>query len=133
MTDREELFEALKEAGPLFLGTTDGSRPKVRPIGFRMLVNDQIYFLTGTFKDMYKQMNENPRVEFTGTVNGKIIRYYGCATFDDDECLIEKAYETMPMLRDMYENTDLEPVVFHLENATAEYRSMMELERTVEF
>lgn len=98
-----------------------------------MLVDDQIYFLTGTFKDVYKQMESNPQVEFTGTAEGKIIRYYGKVVFDDDETLIQKAYETMPMLREMYENTDLEPVVFHLENATAEYRNMMGLEEKVEF
>lgn len=78
-------------------------------------------------------MESNPQVEFTGTAEGKIIRYYGKVVFDDDETLIQKAYETMPMLREMYENTDLEPVVFHLENATAEYRNMMGLEEKVEF
>lgn len=133
MSDIEDFFEAIKPVGPLFLGTADGSQPKVRPIGFRMLVDNQIYFLTGTFKEVYRQMKANPKVEFTGTADGKIYRYYGTVVFDDDDALFEKAYETMPMLRDMYENTDLEAVIFHLEDATAEYRNMMELEKTVKF
>jgi uncharacterized pyridoxamine 5'-phosphate oxidase family protein len=133
MTAREDLFKALEPAGALYLGTICHDQAKVRPIGFRMLVDDQIYFLTGKFKCLYKQMKAHPKVEFVATVDGKIIRYYGTVVFDDDSKLIEKAYETMPMLRDMYENTDLEPVVFHLENATAEYRSMMDLEEKVKF
>ena len=133
MSDIEDFFEAIKPVGPLFLGTVDGSQPKVRPIGFRMLVDNQIYFLTGTFKDVYRQMKANPKVEFTGTADGKIYRYYGTVVFDDDDALFDKAYETMPMLKDMYENTDLEAVIFHLEDATVEYRSMMELEKTVKF
>lgn len=133
MTNREELFNDLKDAGALFLGTTDGDQPKVRPLGFRMLVNDQIYFVTGKFKNAYKQMQENPKVEFTGVVEGKIIRYTGNATFDVDECLLEKAYEIMPMLKDMFSAPGLEPAVFHLENATAEYKNMMEVEKTLEF
>lgn len=133
MSDKEKFFEDLKPVGPLFLGTVDGKQPKVRPLGFRMFVDDEIYFLTGTFKEVYRQMKENPLVEFTGTVEGKIFRYYGRVVFDDDEALLEKAYETMPMLRGMYDGTDLEPVVFHLENAVAEYRNMMGLDEKIEF
>ena len=133
MTKREELFNDLKEAGPLYLATVDGDQPKARPLGFRMLENDQIYFVTGKFKDAYKQMQANPKVEFTGTVEGKIIRYNGEATFDEDETLLEKAYEIMPMLKDMFSAPGLEPAVFHLENAKAEYKKMMEVEKTIEF
>lgn len=133
MTKREEFFNDIKDAGALFLGTVDGDQPKVRPLGFRMLENDQIYFVTGKFKDAYKQMEKNPKVEFTGVVEGKIIRYTGEAAFDDDEALLEKAYEIMPMLKDMFAAPGLEPAVFHLENACAEYKNMMEVEKTIEF
>lgn len=133
MSDIETLFNDLKEAGPLYLATVDGDQPKARPLGFRMLENNQIYFITGKFKDAYKQMLANPKVEFVGTVDGKIIRYIGEATFDDDEALLEKAYEIMPMLKEMFSAPGLEPAIFHLENAKAEYKNMMEVEKTIEF
>ena len=125
MTDREKVFDFMNEAQVLFLATTDGDQPKCRPLGFRMLVDDQIYFLTGTFKNVYKQLEANPKVEFVGRVNGDFLRYTGKVAFDDDKTLYDKAFETMPMLEKIYnDKTGYVPQIFHLENAVAEFRTM---------
>lgn len=44
MSDREKVFDFMSRAGVLFLATVKGDKPKNRPIGFRMLVDNQIYF-----------------------------------------------------------------------------------------
>lgn len=50
MTSRQKVFDFMQEAGTLFIATEDGKKPKVRPIGFKMMVDEQIYFVTGKNK-----------------------------------------------------------------------------------
>ena len=62
------------------------------------------------------------------------MRYYGEAEFDDDPVLLEKVFETIPDLKQIYnEETGLTLGVFSLANATAEIRSMMAVEEKIEF
>lgn len=127
MSSRETIYEFMKKCGVLYLSTVNGDKPKARPIGFRMFVDDQIYFLTGTFKDVYDQMLRNNNIEFLGHSGSEFIRYYGKVMFDEDEdkALLKKAFETMPMLEKMYgDKSDLTPAIFHVAKATAEIRNM---------
>ena len=63
---RQKVFDFMQKAGVLFLATVKGEKPKNRPIGFKMLVDNQIYFLTGESKDLHTQMIKNTNVEFVG-------------------------------------------------------------------
>lgn len=38
---------------------------------------DKFYFGTGRFKDVFKQMRENPKVEIFALDGGKWLRYWG--------------------------------------------------------
>ena len=125
---REKVFEFMQKAGVLYLATVKGDKPKNRPIGFRMLVDKQIYFLTGESKDVNAQMIKNTNVEFVGRVDNQFIRYYGRVVFDKDEdkSLLKKAFEVMPMLEKLYgESSEDTAVIFHVDKATAEIRSMV--------
>ncbi|RAP53538.1 MAG: hypothetical protein BZ138_00500 [Methanosphaera sp. rholeuAM270] len=136
MTEREEVFDFMAKAGVLFLATVRGDKPKNRPIGFRMLVNDQIYFLTGESKDVNTQMIKNTNVEFVGRVDTQFIRYYGRVVFDEDadKSLLAKAFEIMPMLEKLYgEGSDNEAVIFHVSKATAEIRDMFGIKKAYNF
>lgn len=136
MTSREKVYDFMEKAGVLYLSTEDGEKPKIRPIGFRMLVDGQIYFLTGTFKNLYDQMLRNSNVEFLARNGQEFMRYYGKVVFDEDEDkrLLNKAFEKMPMLKKMYgENSDLTPVIFHISKATAEIRAMNGIIETYNF
>ena len=75
MTSREKVYDFMEKAGVLYLSTEDGEKPKIRPIGFRMLVDGQIYFLTGTFKNLYDQMLRNSNVEFLARNGQEFMRY----------------------------------------------------------
>ncbi len=136
MTEREEVFNYMKNCGVLFLATVKGDKPKNRPIGFRMLVNDQIYFLTGESKEVNAQMIKNTNVEFVGLADGEFIRYYGRVVFDEDQdkSLLKKAFEVMPMLENLYgENSDNKAVIFHVSKATAEIRDMFSVKKAYNF
>ena len=124
---REKVFDFMQKAGVLYLATVKGDKPKNRPIGFKMLVDNQIYFLTGESKDVNTQMIKNTNVEFVGRVENQFIRYYGRVIFDRDEdkSLLKKAFEVMPMLEKLYgDSSEDSAVIFHVDKATAEIRDM---------
>ena len=136
MSDREKVFDFMNKAGVLFLATVKGEKPKNRPIGFRMLVDNQIYFLTGESKDVNAQMIKNTNVEFVGRVDSEFLRYYGRVIFDADEdkTLLYKAFEIMPMLEKMYgEDSEDTAVIFHVDKATAEFRDMFGIKEVFNF
>lgn len=133
---REKVFDFMQKAGVLFLATVKGEKPKNRPIGFKMLVDNQIYFLTAESKEVHTQMIKNTNVEFVGLFENQFIRYYGRVVFDNDEdkSLLKKAFEIMPMLEKMYgEGCEDKPVIFHVDKATAEIRDMFGVKEAYNF
>jgi uncharacterized pyridoxamine 5'-phosphate oxidase family protein len=135
MSDIEKVDKFLEESGVFFLATVDGDQAKCRPLGFHMLVNDKIYFGVGTFKEVWKQVLENPKVEVVALneTKDKFIRYYGTATADDNPELVEKAFEMMPEIATIYKENGWEMGIFYLDDATAEFRNIMAVEETYEF
>lgn len=136
MTEREEVFDFMQKCGVLFLATVKGDKPKNRPIGFKMYVNDQIYFLTGESKELNAQMIKNTNVEFVGQAENEFIRYYGRVIFDEDKDkeLLKKAFELMPMLEKLYgDDSENTAVIFHVSKATAEIRDMFGIKKAYNF
>ena len=56
-----------------------------------MLSGNRLYFGVGEFKEVYRQMRANPRVEICAAADGGFLRYYGEAVFETDYALAEKA------------------------------------------
>lgn len=111
----------LSEAGVFFLATTDGDQPKLRPLGAHLEIGDKVLFSVGDFKNVYKQILANPKVEIAACKqDGHWLRYTGRVEFDDDPRFVEIFLNAMPNLRDIYnEETGNKLMVFHLEDATA--------------
>ena len=109
------------EAGVFFLATVDGNQPKVRPLGLHLEVDDKILFGIGDFKEVYKQLTENPKCEIVATKqDGHWMRYTGTAVFETDEKYADMALDLAPHLRNIYnEETGNKMMMFHLEDATA--------------
>ena len=133
MSNIEKVDEILTNAQTFYLATVDGDKPKVRPLGFHLLFEDKIYFGVGTFKEVYKQLEQNPNTEIAAWDGEHFLRYYGEANLDKNEAVIEKAFEIMPDIKALYEENNWEMGVFYLDNATAEIRNMMTVEETYEF
>lgn len=117
----------LTEAGVFFLATVDGDQPKVRPLGAHLEMDDKVLFGVGDFKDVYKQMVANPKVEIVACKqDGHWLRYTGKAVFEEDPKYAEAALDMMPDLRNIYnEQTGNKMMIFHLEDATAVDIAMM--------
>jgi uncharacterized pyridoxamine 5'-phosphate oxidase family protein len=116
-----KINDFLSETGVFYLATVDGDQPKVRPLAARLEEDDKIMFGVGDFKDVYKQMLKNPKVEIVACKNnGHWLRYTGTAVFETDEKYAEEMLELAPNLRNIYnEETGNKLMIFHLENAVA--------------
>ena len=133
MSDIEKIDKILTEAEVFYLSTVDGDKPKVRPLGFHMLDENKIYFGVGTFKEVDKQMEKNPNIEIAAWNGEHFLRYYGTANLAKNEKIVEKTFEIMPEIKEIYESNGWEMGTFFIDNATAEIRNMMEIEETYTF
>ena len=120
MSDIQKVNEFITEAGVFFLASVDG---------------DQIYFGVGTFKEVWKQMQENPKIEIVALnpEKDKFLRYYGIATADDNPELVEKTFELMPEIGEVYKENGWEMGIFYIDDATAEFRNLFAVEETYKF
>ena len=111
----------LTEAGVFFLATADGDQPRVRPLGAHLEMDGKVLFGVGDFKEGYRQLVANPKVEIVACKpDGHWMRYTGRAVFETDPRYAEANLEAMPNLRDIYnEKTGHKLMMFHLEDATA--------------
>ncbi|RAP53706.1 MAG: pyridoxamine 5'-phosphate oxidase [Methanosphaera sp. rholeuAM130] len=133
MSDIEKVSNYLTDAKVFFLATVDGDKPKARPLGLQILHNDRIYFGVGDFKEVYRQMQENPNVEIVATRGEDILRYYGVAKFDDNEEVLNIAWEMLGELKGLYDSNGWNMKLFYIDEATAEFRNMFSVEESYNF
>ena len=116
-----KINDFLTEAGVFFLATVDGDQPKLRPLGAHFEMDGKVLFGVGDFKDVYKQLQANPKTEIVAAKpDGHWLRYTGRAVFETDEKYAAAALEAMPHLKSIYnEQTGHKMMMFHLEDATA--------------
>lgn len=116
-----KINDFLAEAGVFFLATVDGDQPKLRPLGAHLEMDDKVIFGVGDFKNVYRQMVANPKVEIAACKpDGHWLRYTGKVVFEDDPKYAEAMLDAMPDLRNIYnEQTGNKMMAFHLEDATA--------------
>ena len=92
-----------------------------------MLVDDVVYFGCGTFKNVFKQLTANPKVEVLAVCGQDFMRYDGTAKVVKDDALLAKVREAMPQIMELYDKNGWEMGLFCLENGHAEFRGMMDL------
>lgn len=114
----------LNEAGIFYMATEDGDQPKLRPLGGRLEADGKLLFSVGTFKDVYKQMQKNPKVEIVALnlkKGAQWLRYTGTAVFETDPKYAEQVLEKSPNLKKVYnDETGKKLGMFYLKDATAE-------------
>lgn len=111
----------LTEAGTFFLATADGNQPKIRPLGAHIEADGKVWFGVGTFKEVYKQLQANPLVELVACKkDGHWLRMTGKAVFSDEPKYAEAMLESMPHLRNIYnEETGNKLGMFYIDAETA--------------
>lgn len=64
----------------------------------------------------------------------RFLRYYGKAVFEADDTIANMVLSHTPAMQKIYnEQTGYQLKIFHLENATAEFRSQLGVEEKIEF
>ena len=116
-----KINDFLTEAGVFFLATTDGDQPKLRPLGAHMEMDGKVIFGVGDFKDVYRQMVKNPKVEIAACKkDGHWLRYTGTAVFEYDPKYAEAMLDGMPHLRNIYnDQTGHKMMCFHIDAVSA--------------
>lgn len=127
MNSVEKVSKFLDDAKVFYFLTTDGDQPKGRPFGFHMIEEGKLFFGCGTFKKVFKQLSENPKVEILATSGDEFLRYDGTVKIVKDDALIEKVRIAMPQIMALYDKNGWEMGLFYLENGHAEIRGMMDL------
>lgn len=136
MSVKQEVFDYLDECKVFFFSTVKGEAPVTRPLGFKMMLDGEMYFGVGTFKDVYAQMKANPNVYLCACKPDASgwIRISGKAVFDEDRSFEEAAFKAAPHLEPVYKEHGWSMGVFHLEDARATFiESPMTPVKTVEF
>lgn len=133
MSDIEKVDKYLEEAKMFFLATADGDQPKCRPLGLHILYDDKIYFGIGDFKEVYNQMQSNPKVEIVASKGEDILRYYGVAKFEDNPEVLDICWKILVDLKPLYDENGWNMKLFYIDDATAEFRNMLSVEESYNF
>ena len=120
MSPAEAIDEFLTKAGTFVLGTTDGDQPRMRVLGLKIKLDDKLFFAVGTFKDVYKQLQKNPKCEILASVGMDFLRWDGKAVFVNDDRLLPIVANMMPQLVEMYKQMGWELGFFTIEGGSAE-------------
>jgi len=122
----EKVLSFLKENSVFYYATVDGDKPRVRPFGFFMEYEGKLYFGMGKHKQSYAQTIINPNVEIsTANSKGQWIRIRGTAVFDERQEVMDKAFETLPVLKTLYnEKTGQTLGNFYIKDGVAEIADM---------
>lgn len=117
----KEVLKLLAENPMGFLATVENGEPRVRPWGFLFEENGKIYFCTNTTKDVYKQLQAKPFIEFsTKTSNSLWVRLRGKITFTEDMKIKERILREKALVKSTYHTAD-NPIfkVFYIEHGVA--------------
>ena len=129
----EEVQKFLKECGVYYLATIDGDKPRVRPFGTAEIFDNHLYIQTGKKKDVFKQIENNNRVELCGFKDGKWIRVSGSLVLDDRVEAKKDMLDKNPGLRGMYNELDDNTAVLYFESGEAVISSFTDEPKVIKF
>lgn len=124
MTNLEKVDALLSEAKVFYIVTVDGDKPKARPISFKLLKNDKLWFGVGTFKDVYKQLMNNAHIEIVASASNKWLRYDGVAHFIQDSSLENECLDLLGPIGDMYRKNNWRMGMFYIDKAHVEIKAV---------
>lgn len=119
---KEDIFKTMNENMAFHLATSVNGQPHVRGMLLFRADENGIIFHTGKFKDLYKQLKENPNIELCFNAPTLQIRVCGEVEELHDENIVEEIYAhpTRQFLRNWGEQgTDIQLAVFCLKNGVA--------------
>lgn len=129
----EEVYEFLKQCGTYYLATDDHGQPRVRPFGTIDLFDGGLYIQTGRSKDVYRQMEKNPKVELCAFDGNRWLRVAAEAETDNRIEAETHMLDAYPSLQGRYQPGDGNTVVLRLKHVTATFSSFTDEPKTIRF
>ena len=114
----KKVVEFLQENPVQYLATVSlDEKAKCRPFMFCFEREEKLWFCTGNFKEVYKELQANPYVQISvSSPTYQWIRLSGKAVFVDDRTIKEAALEN-PIVKGNYQTADNPAFeVFYLED-----------------
>lgn len=106
---KQEVWQNLGEQQHIFLATTEGNQPRVRPVTLIHL-QDKLFVATGSNDAKVKQIEQNPKIEFCLLLEkseGKgTIRAQCVAHIVDDKDVKANVFNKIPFLREFWKTPD---------------------------
>ena len=134
MEGMDKVLQFLKANPTYFLATEHDGQPEVRPFGTITKFEDKLYVQTGMVKNVYKQIEANPKVAICGwDGRGTWLRVSATAVIDKRDEASEAVLAEHESLRAMYAPGDGNCVVFYLKDATATFSSFTAEDETYTF
>ena len=88
--DKHEILKYLNDCKIFFLATAEGDTPHLRGLFLHKADESGISFTTAKFRDLYKQLKANPKVELCFTQDKSSIRVSGRVVELDDDLDLKK-------------------------------------------
>ncbi|MBQ1448355.1 MAG: pyridoxamine 5'-phosphate oxidase family protein [Erysipelotrichaceae bacterium] len=129
----ERICQFLKDAKTYYLATVEGDQPRVRPFGTAHLFEGRLYIQTGKAKDVFKQIEANPKVEICAMNGGEWIRIAGELVVDDRIEAKKSMLDAYPNLRSMYDENDDNTAVLYFKRGVATISSFTAEPVRIEF
>lgn len=117
----QEVFDFIKKCGYCFLATCEGDQARVRGFGTGCVFEDRYYVQTGKFKDVYRQILADPKVEIIAYDGKDWLRVTGTLVADENIEAKRRMMEVCPRLSARYTLEDENNKVFYLKDATAKF------------
>lgn len=114
-----EIYEFLKKCENYYLATVDKKQPRVRPFMSAKLIDDKLYILTTSDKNVFKQMEKNPKVELCAYDGNEWLRVTGEVCKDDSQTIKQLILDDFPKLEELYDADDKNLEILYLTNVSA--------------
>lgn len=110
---KEEIFEFINKTRMFSLASVDGNQPHVRNMMLFKADENGIIFVTGKYKDLYKQLQANQAMEmcFFNQEKGLQVRIEGSVELLDDLDLKKQVVEVFTFLKPAIESFGYEVLI----------------------
>ena len=115
-----QIVSELLKVKVFYIATIDGDQPRVRPFGSILEYEGEAYICSGNFKDFYKQIKANPKVELCGMYPDFDWIRISATLVEDDRIEVQQAMLDDPTgPKGLYEAGDGKFVTFKLKDVKA--------------
>ena len=85
------VVEELKKVNVFYIATIENDEPKVRPFSSVAEFEGHAYLCTGNFKDIYRQIKQNPHIELCGMYDGGTWLRVSAVCVEDNRLEVQQA------------------------------------------